>query len=114
MKELCKGVSSPPLIAITSLSILTNVVVGELCSLLKDHSITVGELNLGPSGSNNENEVVIEGRILPSNVKDYQYIWLGEEEQTLINLIQTLNTQTFYSYNPKTQSARKETITVNK
>ncbi|KAJ8305393.1 hypothetical protein KUTeg_015938 [Tegillarca granosa] len=47
-------------------------------------------------------------------LSNYSVLYIGEESLTLTNLMMTMNRCPFYTYNPETRCARKETINVNK
>ncbi|KAG8199372.1 hypothetical protein JTE90_011832 [Oedothorax gibbosus] len=54
--------------------------------------------------------------LIPSNkcLSDYDVFYIGSRSVTLTNFMLSLKDCTFYSYNPSTQQARKETLDVNK
>ena len=64
-----------------------------------------------------QGNLVVAGRScnLPPNtpVDEWKVLYIGEEGMTLTNLMLVLNRCTFYTYNPKTQMLRKETLNVN-
>ena len=48
------------------------------------------------------------------NINDYLMFYIGFESMGLTNLMLTFNQNQFYTFNPKSQNARRETLNVNK
>ena len=48
------------------------------------------------------------------NISDYDVIYIGNEGRTLTNLMLVMNSSKFYSYNPKDNTCREETLDVNR
>lgn len=68
-------------------------------------------------GGEEKGNLVVAGRScnLPagSSVDEWKVLYIGEEGMTLTNLMLVLNRCSFYTYNPRTQIFRQETLNVN-
>ncbi|XP_072023483.1 2-(3-amino-3-carboxypropyl)histidine synthase subunit 2-like [Amphiura filiformis] len=87
-------------------------------SLLSKDNITDSSLSVDNTATNSASSQCHFGRTftLADNctIDDYAVFYIGSEGRTLTNLMMTFNKCPFYTYDPRTQIYRRETLNVNR
>ncbi|KAJ8305915.1 hypothetical protein KUTeg_016460 [Tegillarca granosa] len=91
-----------------------NLVASKLC-INEDKSVGNKDTDVNTSCDKVQRAKVTKcGRSFVVPDETFLMLYIGGESLTLTNLMMTMNRCPFYTYNPETRCARKETINVNK